>query len=218
MLKVLPNDTNPFEQAYQNHTAPWEIGIPQPAIQALAEAEKIIGDVLDLGCGSGENALLLNARGHMVWGIDISPSAIAEARKKETSDPDNLTFVVGDALKIEVLGEGFHTIIDSGFFHYLSDPEREAYLEGLHHVMFPNSRLFLLCCSDQSKIDWGPRPIRRSELRHLFTAARGFKVEAIQPSHYQLNDHAHDLKAWLAEIRHLQGPHPSSVHHPKRAQ
>jgi SAM-dependent methyltransferase len=37
-------------------------------------------DILDVGCGSGENSLALAAKGHRLHGIDISPAAIERYR------------------------------------------------------------------------------------------------------------------------------------------
>lgn len=186
---------------------PWEISRPQPAIQALAEAEALIGDVLDLGCGTGENCLMLASRGHMVWGIDASEGAITQARQKAAERELEATFIVGDALNLTILGEGFHTVIDSGLFHFFSDAERELYLAGLRHVMFSDSRLFLLCFSDREPGDAEtqmPRRIRRSTLRKCFSAANGFKVLQIEPAEYALNTEAGSAKAWLAVIQRVE--------------
>ncbi|MBF2054824.1 MAG: class I SAM-dependent methyltransferase [Candidatus Sericytochromatia bacterium] len=186
---------------------PWDVSQPQPAIQALAEAEQMIGDVLDLGCGTGENGLMLASRGHMVWGIDASESAISQARQKAAERELEATFIVGDALNLTILGEGFHTVIDSGLFHFFSDAEREVYLAGLRHVMFSDSRLFLLCLSDREAADLGahgPRRIQRSTLRKCFSAAQGFKVLQIEPAEYLLNTEAGSAKAWLAVIQRLE--------------
>ena len=50
-------------------------------VQARLEALFGRGDrVLDLGCGTGEDALTLAARGVRVVGIDPSPERIARAR------------------------------------------------------------------------------------------------------------------------------------------
>lgn len=186
---------------------PWDVSQPQPAIQALAEAEEMIGDVLDLGCGTGENGLMLASRGHMVWGIDASENLIAQARQKAAERELEATFIVGDALNLTILGEGFHTVIDSGLFHFFSDAEREVYLAGLRHVMFSDSRLFLLCLSDREPADLGergPRRIKRSTLRKCFSAAQGFKVVQIEPAEYLLNTEAGSAKAWLAVIQRLE--------------
>jgi hypothetical protein len=53
-----------FEQLYQGGTPmgrkmPWDIGAPQPAVVALADAGEFTGEVLDIGCGLGDNSAFL---------------------------------------------------------------------------------------------------------------------------------------------------------------
>lgn len=190
-----------FNHLYEADQTPWVIDAAQPAFVALAEQEKVVGDVLDLGCGTGDNSIMLAQRGHHVWGIDDSDTALATARKKQADQKvSDVTFIKGCAMDIVYFGEGFHTVIDSGFFHFLSDEEREAYLVGLRHVMFPHSRLFLLVLSDQEKQYTGPRALKRSELRQIFSAAAGFKVKHIEATRYILRDHPDGVKAWIATI------------------
>jgi SAM-dependent methyltransferase len=73
-------DSEIFETAYEGQP-PWDIGGPQPEIVRLAEEGAIRGVVLDVGCGTGENALYLDGRGCDVWGIDFIPKAIERARE-----------------------------------------------------------------------------------------------------------------------------------------
>ena len=69
-------DRSTFESAYAG-AAPWDIGRPQRALVEVAD--RIAGSVLDAGCGTGENALFLAARGHKVTGIDFLAEPIARA-------------------------------------------------------------------------------------------------------------------------------------------
>src|SRR4051794_16008698 len=68
-----------FEDFYAG-TAPWDIGRPQS--QLVAIADRVIGPVLDAGCGTGENALFFAGQGHRVVGIDFVEEAIRRARVK----------------------------------------------------------------------------------------------------------------------------------------
>jgi 2-polyprenyl-3-methyl-5-hydroxy-6-metoxy-1,4-benzoquinol methylase len=68
-----------FEQMYAGQ-ALWDIGRPQPSIVALAET-----GVLDVGCGTGDNALFLASKGHETWGLDYMPIAIERAKAKAAS-------------------------------------------------------------------------------------------------------------------------------------
>ena len=58
-----------FDASYCS-TPPWDIGRSQPAFVSLAEAGSLFGKVLDIGCGTGEHALLAASRGHEAVGID----------------------------------------------------------------------------------------------------------------------------------------------------
>jgi len=70
-----------FDAMYDG-TPPWDIGRPQPVFQRLADAGAISGRVLDVGCGTGEHALLAASLGLDALGVDTAPSAVAAARRK----------------------------------------------------------------------------------------------------------------------------------------
>src|SRR5437763_15307523 len=70
----------PWDASYRDGPAPWDVGVPQPAVVRLAAAGAFSGAVLDAGCGTGEDALHLAARGLSVLGIDVAETALASAR------------------------------------------------------------------------------------------------------------------------------------------
>jgi 2-polyprenyl-3-methyl-5-hydroxy-6-metoxy-1,4-benzoquinol methylase len=70
-----------FDSFYEG-APPWDIYRPQKEFVQLEEAGEIVGLVLDIGCGTGENALFLASQGHTISGIDCSPIAIKSAQSK----------------------------------------------------------------------------------------------------------------------------------------
>src|ERR1700694_585781 len=78
---VRPRRAHDFE-AFYTGTPPWDIGRPQPAFLALAEAGALRGRGLDVGCVTGERALMAAGFGLEATGIDTAPTAIALAEVK----------------------------------------------------------------------------------------------------------------------------------------
>jgi SAM-dependent methyltransferase len=160
-------DQKHFETSYQGQ-APWDIPGPQPPFARLAEAGAIRGSVLDVGCGTGEHALYLAARGHEVWGIDFVPAAIERARAKALERGLSVHFQTGNALELDRLGKTFDTVIDCGLFHTFSDEERLIFVRGLAHVLGPGGEYFMLCFSDREPPGEGPRRVTQAEIRDAF--------------------------------------------------
>jgi SAM-dependent methyltransferase len=133
-----------FESAYRNGVPPWDIGRPQPAIVRLAEQGLIAGDVIDLGCGTGENALYLASRGLTVVGVDAAPTAIARAEEKARLRGIEAAFLVADALALEALERSFDMGIDCGLFHTFSDADRVRFERSLQRILRAGGRYVLL--------------------------------------------------------------------------
>ncbi len=188
-----------FERAYRDGLPPWEIGRAQHEFVALEEAGEIVGDVLDVGCGTGENALYLAGRGHEVWGVDAVPAAIERARQKAEERGVAATFLVADALDLSALGRTFETVIDSGLFHALSDADRPRFVRSLAQVLPPGGTCFMLAISDLDSE--GPVSLRvtRQEIRTAF--ADGWRVDRIRPAAFESRVRPEaPSRAWLASI------------------
>lgn len=112
-----------FNESYKG-TPPWDVGHPQAELVKLAKEGKIRGRVLDVGCGTGENAIFFAGMGLETMGIDGAPLAIGKATRKASERGSRAVFVIGDALHLEKLNQRFDTITDSGLFHVFSDEER----------------------------------------------------------------------------------------------
>src|SRR5579885_1965164 len=122
-----------FDSRYQEGSTPWDIGRPQPFVRRLWEEGAFRGDILDVGCGTGENTLFLASHGHSVCGVDFSPTAVERARAKGISRGLDATFWVGNALQLVSLNRTFDRALDSALFHVFNDEERAAYAESLRH-------------------------------------------------------------------------------------
>jgi len=190
-----------WDSSYQDNVPAWDIGRPQPAFVRLADHGLLAGRVLDAGCGTGEHVLLAAARGAAATGVDLSVVAIEKARGKAAERGLTARFEVADALRLERLGETFDTIIDSGLFHVFDDADRARYVTSLATVIEPGGTYYMMCFSDSQPGVWGPRRVRREEIRLAFSD--GWAVESLTPDALTINpiEGITSALAWLAVIR-----------------
>jgi SAM-dependent methyltransferase len=193
----------PWDASYRGGPAPWDIGRPQPAIARLASAGGFAGRVLDAGCGTGENALLVASLGLPVLGVDVAETALAIARDKARDRGIEAEFAAADALRLDRLGRRFETVLDCGLFHSFFDAdERSGYVASLGSVTERGGTLYVLCFSDVGP-ETGPHPVRAEELRAAFSPDEGWDVAAISPDLLETRFHDHGASAWLATIKRL---------------
>jgi len=187
-----------FNDAYKG-TPPWDIGRPQPEFVRLAGEGLIRGKVLDVGCGTGEHAILFAGTGLTALGIDAAPLAIQKAKRKASERGSSATFIVGDALKLGKLKEKFDTITDSGLFHVFSDQEREVFAKSLGSAINEGGTYFMLCFSDKEPEGWGgPRRVSKAEIRATF--GEGWRINWIREAGFATMFHDDGGRAWLSSI------------------
>lgn len=190
-----------FDAVYAAGTPAWDIGRPQSAFRELADRGRLVGRVLDVGCGTGEHALMAAATGLDAIGLDAAGTAIAIAKRKADERALTVQFMTWDALRLADLGQSFDTVLDCGLFHVLEDPDRPTFVEGLRTCMPADARYYMLCFSDLEPGDWGPRRIRQDEIRLNFVD--GWLVEAIEPSRIEITIDPGSARAWLASIARI---------------
>ena len=188
---------HPFNESYIG-TPPWDIGRPQPEFVRVAQEGGISGAVLDIGCGTGENAIFFAGIVPEVWGIDSAPLAIQKARKKALERNVSVKFDVGDALQLEGLKRKFDTITDCGLFHIFSDQERRLFVNSLRAGLSDAGTYFMLCFSDKEPTDWGgPRRVSKGEITDTF---RRWKVNYIREARIYTTFHDEGGRGWLASV------------------
>ncbi|MFI9385001.1 class I SAM-dependent methyltransferase [Kutzneria sp. NPDC052558] len=133
----------PLAPGLKHNGIPWDIGRAQPAIADL----DYHGDVLDLGCGLGDNAAYLASRGLNVTAVDSSPTAISQARQRF---PDSaVRFAVADATDLSEFPACFDTVLSCSVFHCLDETDRVRHLKALHRATRRDAVLHLITFSDR---------------------------------------------------------------------
>ena len=190
----------PWDASYDDGPAPWDVG-PQPAVVRVASEGGFAGRVLDVGCGSGENALHLASLGLSVLGVDVAETALAIARVKAADRGIEAEFAVADALALEGLGRTFETVLDCGLFHTFDADERPGYVASLASATERGGTLYVLCFGDEGRGEFGPHPVSMEELQGAFGPSSGWAIADISPD--RVHTRYHDdtgAPAWLATL------------------
>ena len=120
--------------------------------------------ILDLGCGPGDLAAILAARlpGARVIGLDLSPSMVELARRRETAD-GRLTFEVGDAACLPLESGSIDLAVSTLSLHHW--PEPAAAFSEMHRVLRPGGAAFVYdLCLLTLEVDALPEIARRAGL------------------------------------------------------
>ncbi len=117
-----------YHWRYFTGKTPWDTNITPPEVVQLIETENLPpGRALDLGCGTGTNAIYLAQRGFQVIGIDYVSSAITAAARKASAHNVRVEFRAADVLKPGAFAAPFDLILDIGCFHSLDPDGRNQY-------------------------------------------------------------------------------------------
>lgn len=184
MIRFGPDPQSFFDAVYRG-IPPWDIGAPQPAMQALLAAYPPASPILDVGCATGDLSLYLAKLGHQVLGVDFVASAIAEAQEKARLLPptaaSQIEFIVADALKPTLLRQSFGAVVDSGFLHLLDPSESDSFIGEVARVLSPGGRYYLHEFAVEFPVPNVPRSVSAVELLARFTPEKGWRILELQP-------------------------------------
>ncbi|MEW6719381.1 MAG: class I SAM-dependent methyltransferase [Thermodesulfobacteriota bacterium] len=144
-----------FAWRYCSGNTPWDTGITPPEVMEFLRAVPP-GKALDLGCGTGTNAMTLARHGWRVTGIDFTPAAIRAARRKAAEEGLEVEFRVGDVTDLRSLPGGYDYALDIGCLHSLPAEDRAAYAGGLFRLVRPGGWFMLYAWRTAGMADGAP--------------------------------------------------------------
>lgn len=162
-----------YRLAYRSGKPAWDGDQPHPDLAKIIEGREP-GRALDLGCGTGTDALYLGQRGWEVVGVDFVSGAIDRAIDRARESGSSVSFVCGDVTQLHDsrVDGPFDLIIDVGCYHSIPTDLRDAYVSGVAAVAPPGAELYLAGISHPPAI-WrviGARGVDGEELRRRFGA------------------------------------------------
>jgi SAM-dependent methyltransferase len=137
----------PYKLMYRFGIAPWEWrdipGTWQPILEGQNALEP--GRALDVGCGTGRDAIYLTKRGWRVTGLDFAEDALAKAKQRAAGEDVQVEWIQGDVGRLAQLGlePGYTLMYDFGCIQGLPDAAREGAADGLTRLAVPGASLLM---------------------------------------------------------------------------
>jgi cyclopropane fatty-acyl-phospholipid synthase-like methyltransferase len=141
---------------------PWDTGISPPELMEHI-ATHPPGRALDLGCGTGTNALTLAEHGWQVTAVDFIPRALQQARRKARQAGVIVDFHLDDVTRLDGIRGPFDLALDIGCFHSLAPSGRQAYLQNLERLLAPGG-VFLVYAFLRAADDPGSPGLTEAEI------------------------------------------------------
>lgn len=161
-----------YRVMYRVGFTPWDTGtIPAPL------AELTDGDdglqparALDIGCGTGTQAVYLARQGWQVTGVELLEQPLERARARAAAAGVGVEFVKADATRLSEaeLQPGFELLLDRGCFHGLSDDGRAGYVDGVTALAAAGATLLLMAFA-RNRVLAGPAGADEGELVARFS-------------------------------------------------
>ena len=188
-----------WEKRYQNDSLPFDSDPPDDWIVSLAKQNKITGNVLDAGCGTGRNALYLAGLGFGVLGIDVIPEAIERAKIKAAQANSFAVFEAADICTYNDHVNYFDTIIDIGCFHSLPKDDHYSYVQALDRLGNHSAIIYLRAFSDADPRCDVPG-ISEDRIRTVFESF-GWNINKLDHARVDLQFMVGKTYAWFAELK-----------------
>jgi len=197
---------------YASGNLPWDSGVPDPLLTAYVAAGRVApARTLEVGAGTGTNAIWLAERGFDVLGIDVSPLAVEAARGKIAARTERCRFETRDFLTQPIDEGPFDFVFDRGCFHVFDEPdEQAAFAARVAAVLNPGGTwLSLLGSTEGPPREVGPP---RRSARDIAAAIEPV-LEIVELSTAEFTDGPYPARAWVCLARRrLTEAQPSSRH------
>lgn len=109
------------------------------AVFDLLAADGPFPRILDVGCGTGDYALLASRHRGAYFGVDFSPTMVARGRDRARAAGEPACFFAGSGVELPCADDAFDLVIAIGYLAYFHDP-RPA-LGEIRRVLRPGGTL-----------------------------------------------------------------------------
>jgi SAM-dependent methyltransferase len=189
-----------WQERYREGDTPWDSGRPSlELLRVVAEDGIVAGPVLELGCGTGTNAVWLACQGFEVTAVDLSPLAIERAERRAREAGVRVRFLVADLLDPPDLGGPYDFFFDRGCYHVVRRENAERYARTLERFTRPGSRGLVLTGNAREPHDPGPPVVSEDEIRRELGGI--FDIERLREFRFDVSATEPAFLAWSCLLR-----------------
>lgn len=196
----MPGEIEQWNGCYVTGQLPWDSRRVSTELQAvLRERDIPRGRALELGCGTGTNAIFLEQQGFEVTAVDFAPEAIAQAQKNAAAAGVEISFHATDVREFRTLQTKFAFIFDRGCYHCVRQTDWPGYLATLQAVSEPGTWLLILAgnVADQSE----SRIPRVSEAELRSELGQHFELVQLRTHRFEEADGSDGPLGWSILLR-----------------
>lgn len=192
-----------WNESYASGQLPWDTGQPEPLLAEFVTSGAVTPcATLEIGAGTGTNAIWMAERGFDVLGVDVSPLAVKRAYAKMDGHALRCRFAALDFLAATPPGGPFQFVFDRGCFHVFDEPdERQRFAARVAAVLAPGGLWLSLIGSTEGP----PRevgPPRRSAREVTLAVEPALEIVVLRSAEFR----DHDTRAWFCLSRQRTTP------------
>lgn len=156
---------NDWNQRYESGGTPWDTGLPSTELMQVVRQHKIQpGRAIELGCGTGSNAVWLAQQGFQVTAVDIAPLAINRAKQRAAEAGVQIQWIEGDVLKLPRFPDPFEFFFDRGCYHAVRRENPAGYVAALVSCVAPKAQGLVLTGNAREAHEPGPPVVSEEEI------------------------------------------------------
>ncbi len=205
---VMPHPS--WNESYASGQLPWDTGQPEPLLVEFVTSGAVTpGLTLEIGVGTGTNAIWLAERGFNVLGVDVAPLAVERAHAKMKGRALRCRFAEWDFLKAPPPDGPFQFVFDRGCFHVFDEPgERQRFAAHVAATLAPGG-LWLSLIGSTEGLPREVGPPRRSAREVTLAIEPALEIVELRSAEFR-GDNA---KVWFCLSRQRTIPAQPSTRH-----
>jgi SAM-dependent methyltransferase len=193
--QITPLGAIDWDLIYREGLPPWETGVPaEELVRVLDEGLVPYGTALEVGCGTGANAVALVKRGFEVTAVDSSATAVERARVRAEREDALPRLVQADIFEFAQTCGQFDFVLDVGTYHFMRRTDLERYLDVLWRVTRAGSYYLTIAGAVGEMAPGGPPQVSKRQI--YFELGRLFEMVQLRPCRLASPCHRNGYLAW----------------------